>query len=70
MVRPLIDAFAARGGDPELLRPLVGVRPAYLEAALDEVDRRFGSIDGYVAEGLGLDGPTRAALRALLVERA
>jgi protein-tyrosine phosphatase len=70
VMQPFIDGFAARGGEPELLRPLLGVFPAYLEAALEEVHRRFGSIDGYVAEGLGLDGPTRAALRALLVEPA
>ncbi len=70
VVRPLIDAFAARGGDPEMLRPLLGVRPDYLEAALAEVDGRFGSIEGYFAEGLGLDVPTRAALRDVLVELA
>lgn len=68
MVRPMVDAFSARGGDPELLWPLVGVRPDYLEAALDEVRRLFGSIEGYFAEGLGLDAPTRAALRATFVE--
>ncbi len=70
LVRPMVEAFAARGGNPELLWPLVGVRPAYLEAAREEVDRQFGSIEGYFAEGLGLDGPTRAALRAVLVEPA
>lgn len=69
MVRPMIDAFAARGGDTELLWSLVGVRPDYLEAALDEVHRLFGSIDGYFAEGLGIDAPNQATLRALLVER-
>lgn len=69
MVRPIIDAFEARGGDPELLRPLVGVRPDYLEAALDEVRGLFGSIEGYFAEGLGLDARIRSALRAMLVER-
>jgi protein-tyrosine phosphatase len=67
VVRPLIDTFAARGGDPELLRPLLEVRPAYLGAALDEVDRRFGSIEGYFAEGLGLDAATRSTLRDRLV---
>lgn len=68
MVRPMIDAFAARGGDPALLWPLVGVRPEYLEAAVDEVRRLFGSIEGYFAEGLGIDTPTQGALRASLVE--
>ncbi|MFH0751495.1 MAG: tyrosine-protein phosphatase [Chloroflexota bacterium] len=69
VVRPMVDAFAARGGDPELLWPLVGVRPDYLEAALDEVHRLFGSIEGYFAEGLGLDAPAQGALRGMLVER-
>jgi len=69
VVRPIVDAFRARGGDPELLWPLVGVRPEYLEAALDEVRRLFGSIEGYFAEGLGIDAPSREALRAMLVER-
>jgi protein-tyrosine phosphatase len=70
LVRPMVDAFAARGGNPELLWPLVGVLPAYLEAARQEVAQQFGSIEGYFADGLALDGPTRAALRALLVEPA
>lgn len=69
MVRPMIDAFEARGGDPELMWPLVDARPAYLEAALDEMRRLFGSIEGYFAEGLGIDAPTQGALHATLVER-
>ena len=67
---PYIVAFAERGGDPELLRPLVGVRRAYLEAALDEVSRAYGSVEAYVEAGLGIDARTRDGLRALLVERA
>jgi protein-tyrosine phosphatase len=70
MVRPLVEAFAASGGDPELVWPLVGVRPDYLEAALDEVRRRFGTIEGYFDEGLGVDARARAALRSTLVEPA
>jgi protein-tyrosine phosphatase len=70
VVRPLVDAFAARGGDPELVWPLVGVRPEYLAAAIDEVERLFGSIEGYFAEGLGIDARAQGALRAAFVERA
>lgn len=64
---PIVEAFAARGGDQALLWPLLEVRPAYLRAGLDEVDRRYGSIERYVADGLGLDAGARAALRAALV---
>lgn len=67
---PHLAAFAAIGGDPDLLRPLVEVRPAYLAAALDAVVERHGSLDGYLEAGLGLDATTRAALRGAFVEPA
>ncbi len=67
VLEPFVTAFAARGGDPALLRPLLEVRPAYLEAALDEVARTYGTMEAYVAVGLGLDAGTRDALHAGLV---
>lgn len=69
MARPFFDLFAARGGDVELLRPLMDVRPVYLEAALEEVSREFGSIEAYGRDGLGLAETTVRALREELVER-
>ena len=66
--QPTIDAFAARGGDPALLEPIYGVRPEYLEASLDEMRTRFGDIDGYVRDGLGLDRATVGVLRERLIE--
>ena len=44
------------------LEPVMTVRAAYLEAAFAEVDKRYGSFDRYLREGLGLD---RAALERL-----
>ncbi|MEU5877766.1 tyrosine-protein phosphatase [Spirillospora sp. NPDC047279] len=52
--------------DPELLRPLLEQRPAYLEAAFDEADRRYGSFDRFLADGLDLDPAALDALRANL----
>lgn len=63
LVEPMLAAFAARGGDPELLRPILDVRPSYLEAALDEVRRGHGSIECYFNDGLDVDEATREALR-------
>jgi protein-tyrosine phosphatase len=68
LFQPALDAFEARGGDPELLRPLVDVRPAYLESALGEMRRTFGTVERYFAEGLGIDTGTQRALRAAFVE--
>lgn len=40
--------------DPSYLEPVLTVRASYLEAAFDEVAKRYGSFDAYVRQGLGL----------------
>lgn len=65
---PHVAAFAALGGDPELLRPLVEVRKEYLGAALEAVRRTYGTFERYVEDGLGVDAATRHALRRAFVE--
>jgi protein-tyrosine phosphatase len=67
-VAPMLDGFASRGGDPALLSPIVEVLPGYLEASLAEVERLFGTIEGYFADGLGIDAETQRDLREALVE--
>jgi protein-tyrosine phosphatase len=62
------DAFAARGGDPELLEPILGVRTEYLDAARDEAFRCFGDVAGYFALGLDLDAAVQQTLRRSLLE--
>jgi protein-tyrosine phosphatase len=52
---------------PEAVRPVLEVRPAYLDAAYDEVDRTYGSFDGYLRAGLGLDDAVLAVLRSRLL---
>mgnify|MGYP001375669915 FL=1 len=69
-VRPIAARFAAMGGDPRLLDPVLGVRREYLEAAVDEMRSRHGDIEGYFTDGLGLDGTTLGALRRALIEHA
>jgi protein-tyrosine phosphatase len=69
-LRPLVDKFASIGGDPDLLTPIIGVRQAYLDAALDEMRTRFATIDGYFAHGLGLDAAAIDQLRAAFIEKA
>ena len=49
---------------------MFGVDPAYLAAGLDEMHDRFGSIEGYFSDGLGLDAPTIDALRGAFTEAA
>lgn len=67
-LQPVFDQFTARGGDPALIRPLLGVDAAYLTSALDEMHSRFGTIEGYFADGLGIDDSGQAALRTAFLE--
>ncbi|MFF1371337.1 tyrosine-protein phosphatase [Streptomyces virginiae] len=64
---PMIEGFTAAGGDPDIALALIGVFPSYLRAALDEVETRYGSMEKYVREGLGVADETVEALRARLV---
>jgi protein-tyrosine phosphatase len=69
-LQPMFDHFQSLGGDPDLLRPILGVQKEYLDAAFDEMRLHFGSIEGYFTDGLGLDQTTQDALREIFVERA
>ncbi len=46
---------------------LLAVDASYLGAGLDEMDQRYGGLDGYLTDGLGLSQAIVAKLRALLV---
>jgi protein-tyrosine phosphatase len=63
----VMETFTAQGGDAKLLEPVLGVAPAYLEAALAQVRADYGEIAGYFREGLGLDDATVAGLRTRLL---
>ncbi|MFD9820278.1 tyrosine-protein phosphatase [Streptomyces violascens] len=64
---PLIEGFTAQGGDPEIALAIIGVVPEYLAAALEEVATKYGSMEKYVREGLGVPDDAVARLRERLV---
>lgn len=66
-LEPLVDKAVASGADRDLVLAVLGVRPEYLDAAFAEAQSRYGSMDGYLREGLGADDATRAAVAAALV---
>lgn len=67
-LQPVFDRFAAAGGDPDLLRPVLGVLPEYLLASVEQMRGRYGDIEAYFADALGIDATAQAALRARLRE--
>jgi protein-tyrosine phosphatase len=50
------------------VRALMEVRPEYLEAAFAAIDEKYGSFEGYLYDGLGIDELTLQRLRSALLE--
>ncbi|MEV0188122.1 tyrosine-protein phosphatase [Kitasatospora purpeofusca] len=50
-----------------IYKPLLDVRSEYLAAGFDEVQQKFGSFDGYLKSGLGLDKRDLRDLRSQLL---
>jgi protein-tyrosine phosphatase len=60
-----IDEFIAAGIDPEIPAAILGVKKQYLDAAFDEMEKQYGSIERYFSEGLGIDADQQQAMRDL-----
>lgn len=61
---PLYSFFRT---DPEDLRPLLEARPEYLQRSLDTIAARYGTLDAYLSEGLGITPEERRALETNLL---
>jgi protein-tyrosine phosphatase len=71
IVKQSAERISRRVGRPisaAQLRPMAEVDAAYLAAAFDEMVRRSGGRDAYLADVLGVDAGARARLKAHLVE--
>lgn len=62
-----IDWFANAGGTREIAEAIFGVKREYLEAAFDEMEQRYGTVEKYFSEGLGIDADGQMALRVRLL---
>ncbi len=64
---PMLEGFAAEGGDADALAHMMLVYPEYLRTALSHIEERFGGVPGYLGEGLGLGDATVSRLRDRLL---
>jgi protein-tyrosine phosphatase len=69
-VEVLLARVADRGGDPDAIETMLVVREEYLETFRTTMLASYGSIEGYVEDGLGLGPEFGARLREALVEPA
>jgi len=63
-----IDAFVAACGEADIPRAILGVKREYLEAAFDEMTGKYGTIEKYFSDALGIDARQQRALRRLYLK--
>ena len=54
--------------DAELLRPILGVEARFLQAAFEQMEQDYGSVDNYLTQGLGLTTEVRQQLREIFLQ--
>ena len=63
LYKEVIDGYVAGGGEPSIPQAIFGVKEEYLEASFDEMQTKYGSIEHYFSEGLGIDAAAQKNLR-------
>jgi protein-tyrosine phosphatase len=65
MYQKTIDDAVAAGIEEEIPLAILGVRKEYLDTAFDEMETKYGTIEKYFSEGLGIDEAQQKTLRDL-----
>ncbi len=68
VVTETIAGFAGRAPSEGAVRVAMAVEPHYLDTAFGEIKSRFGGLDGYLGQALGVDAAQRQAIAARLLE--
>jgi len=68
MYNTLIEGFVDAGGYPNIPAAILGVKEVYLDAAFDEMQTKYGSIENYFSEGLDISVDQQTALRNLYLK--
>lgn len=63
MYEDVIQKFIAAGGSPSIPAASLGVKAEYLNAALEEMKKKYGTIENYFSEALGISETQQTALR-------
>jgi hypothetical protein len=70
--RDFVSLPSARkaGGDPAIIKAILGVKAEYLNASFDEMKTKYGTIEDYFSKALKIDAAGRKALRDRFLSRA
>ncbi|WP_088825562.1 tyrosine-protein phosphatase [Listeria goaensis] len=65
----LIKAFTGNDVPLELdaIRPMAEAKPSYLEIAFTEMEKKYGSVEAFIEEGIGINSDMKACLQNMLL---
>lgn len=63
-----IERFAGKDANIDMIRKVMGVSEETIDATFAQMETDFGSVEGFIENGLGIDAATRARLRAKFLE--
>ena len=69
LYKEVIDGYVAGGGEPSIPQAIFGVKEEYLEASFDEIQTKYGTIEDYFTEALGIDAAMQKKLRRMYLEK-
>ncbi|MBU6269279.1 MAG: tyrosine-protein phosphatase [Sphingomonadales bacterium] len=64
----LLPSLGQSGPSPEVMAPIIGVEPGYLDTAFATIRKDYGSVDAYLTKELGVGPKQRAALRHRMLQ--
>ena len=68
LYKKVIDGFVDGGGEPSIPQAIFGVKVEYLEASFDEMQTKYGTIENYFSEALGIDATMQKTIRDLYLD--
>lgn len=63
-----IERFVGKDGNTDLIRKVMGVSEETIDATFEQMEADYGSIDGFIENGLGIDAATRTRLQDKFLE--
>ena len=68
LYKEVIDGFVDGGGEASIPQAIFGVKSEYLEASFDEMQTKYGTIENYFSEALGIDATMQKTIRDLYLD--
>lgn len=68
--KKVVDSFVEAGGQKEIPLAILGVKKEYLDAAFEEMEKNYGSIENYFSKGLKISAEKQQELKRMMLNQS